>query len=70
MKTKYCEKCGHKFDSLFDDDLFCEPCMATIEDADMEAEWEADSGVFCGSCGLMVQEVKDGKCRACVGKKT
>ncbi len=71
MNWYLCENCGHRYFG-YAEQLVCDTCQAAQRDRDAlaaELEWEADSGVFCRSCGLMVQEVRDGVCRGCAAKK-
>ena len=68
MTWHMCDECGRPFMAHMEHDILCDHCYAALEDAEMEDDFEADSGVFCGACGLMVQEVRNGLCRECASK--
>jgi len=68
MKWRYCDRCGLQFPSFDETEIICANCDQAELDKAMEDDFEADSGVFCGACGMMVQEVRNGLCRACANK--
>ena len=69
MSWRYCDRCGTDFFTVLGEHItICERCFGARLEEEMEDEFEADSGVFCGACGMMVQEVRNGLCRECASK--